>query len=143
MYVNYPAPARYINPFAVPSSSESENDPYAVEGSMRDLFGGRTPKLHHLDEDVQKKLRKIEAVGYDNMKWYAGVTILHWACRKRNVGVLRYVLENRLTTDPEPRDSYGRTPLYYAKPKEGDALEEDVCEFGFALELDFKFGLEV
>ena len=55
------------------------------------------------------------------------MTLLHWACRKRNVPVLRYIFENRLTTDPEPRDNYGRTPYYYAEPR--GAEDEEVCTF--------------
>ena len=51
------------------SSSDSAGDE-SVFMTMRELYGGDTPRLDDLAEDIQPKIEKIQRVGYANMKWY-------------------------------------------------------------------------
>mmetsp|Transcript_20027 Transcript_20027/g.50509 ORF Transcript_20027/g.50509 Transcript_20027/m.50509 type:complete len:643 (-) Transcript_20027:775-2703(-) len=85
---------------------------------------GPPPDALHFEPDLQKKLEKVEKLGWTRMRWADGFSLLHWACKKNRFDVVRHLLEKAAFKDDiaitQPDDK-GKSASEYTK---SDSIKE-------------------
>lgn len=85
---------------------------------------GPAPDVIMFEPDLQKKLDKINKLGWIKMRWADGFSLLHWACKKNRFDLVRYLLEKapfKDEIDIQMTDGKGSVPVEYTK---SDAIKE-------------------
>lgn len=72
-----------------------------------------TPSHNSLPAEFLEVMANIDQVGWSNMQWQGGHTMLHWASKKGNVQLVKRFLAQR--ADPDKADDRGKSSLDYAR----------------------------
>ncbi|CAD7945648.1 unnamed protein product [Amoebophrya sp. A120] len=85
---------------------------------------GPAPDALHFEPDLQKKLEKVTKLGWARMRWADGFSLLHWACKKNRLDVVRHLVEKaefKDEVDIDQVDDNGKPAVAYTK---SDAIKE-------------------
>merc|ERR1712087_1027961 len=83
-------------------SSYRSRNPMHIDGARR---AQSTLAKDTLPASYVAVMDKIDRVGWNNMQWAKGFTLLHWAAKKGNVELVRRFIGQR--ADPQHRDDTG------------------------------------
>jgi len=79
--------------------------------SAKDLLKQNIKIPSNLSPEIEKAVRAIQQVGWDNVKWGGGWTVLHWACQHRRTDVIEFC--KRFGASMNVLDDKGFTPEHY------------------------------